>query len=159
LRVTGSSPGTARRRKAARLGLALDRERRELLDDDGIARKAERRLTDQDLSRRRCLFQPCSKVDCVPGRETLARAGDDLSGRHADPPLNTESGKRVAHLDRGTNGSKRIVLVEDRHPKDGHDGITDELLDRAAVALDDRLHPLEVPGKQRPERLRVELLA
>ena len=45
---------------------------------------------------------------------------------------------------RGRHGPQRVVLVHDRDAEDGHHGVADELLDAAAVALDDRLHPLEV---------------
>jgi hypothetical protein len=48
--------------------------------------------------------------------------------------------------------------VRDRDPEDRHDRVSDELLDRAAVALNDRLHPPEVADKQRPQRLRVDRL-
>ena len=34
--------------------------------------------------------------------------------------------------------------MDRRHPEHGHHGVADELLDAAAVALDDALHPLEV---------------
>ena len=69
------------------------------------------------------------------------------------------SGQRVAHLDRRPHRAQRVVLVHDRHAEHGHHRVADELLDRAAVALDDRLHPLEVAGEQRPQRLRVGRLA
>src|SRR6266566_2050378 len=49
--------------------------------------------------------------------------------------------------------------MHDRDAEDGHHGVADELLHGAAVPLDDRLHALEATGEQRPERLRVELLA
>jgi hypothetical protein len=44
-------------------------------------------------------------------------------------------------------------------PKDRHHGITDELLHRTAVALDDRLHPLEIAPQQCAQRLRIDRLA
>jgi hypothetical protein len=49
--------------------------------------------------------------------------------------------------------------VRERHAEHGHDRVADELLDRTAVALDDRSHAVEVAGKQRPQRLRVGRLA
>ena len=69
------------------------------------------------------------------------------------------SGQRVAHLDRRPHRPQRVVLVHDRHAEHGHHRVADELLDGAAVALDDRLHPLEVAREQRAQRLRVEPLA
>ena len=70
-------------------------------------------------------------------------------------PSSSELGQGLAHLDRRPAGAQGIVLVRDRNPEHGHHRVADELLHRAAVALDDRLHPLEVAGKQRPDRLRV----
>jgi len=49
--------------------------------------------------------------------------------------------------------------VDLRHAEDGHDRVADELLDHAAVALDDPLHLLEVAGEQASQRLRVGRLA
>ena len=49
--------------------------------------------------------------------------------------------------------------MHNRYPEDRHHGVADELLDRAAVPLDDRLHPLEVVREQRPQPLRVKRLA
>ena len=37
---------------------------------------------------------------------------------------------------RGAQGTRRVVLVGDRHAEDGHDGVADELLDGAATRLD-----------------------
>ena len=41
-------------------------------------------------------------------------------------------------VERRANGPLGVVLVCDRRSPDGHDGVADELLDGAAVALDDR---------------------
>ena len=37
----------------------------------------------------------------------------------------------------GAHRALRVVLVDVRHAEDGDHGVADELLDRAAVALDD----------------------
>jgi hypothetical protein len=58
------------------------------------------------------------------------------------------SGKGVPHLDCGPERAERVVLVHDRHAEHGHHRIADELLHRAAVPLDDRLHPLEVASSR-----------
>ena len=83
----------------------------------------------------------------------------DLAGVDADAGLDAELGQGVAHLDRGSAGPQRVVLVHLRNPEDGHDRVADELLHRAAVRLDDRLHPLEVAGEERAQRLGVGRLA
>ena len=127
------------------------------LDLDGVAGQPHAcLLADQDLARLRRLLEPRGDVDRVTGREPLLGAGHDLAGRHADASLDAELGERVAHLDRRAHRPQRVVLVHDRDAEDGHHRVADELLDRAAVALDDRPHPLEVAGEQRPQRLRVE---
>jgi hypothetical protein len=46
--------------------------------------------------------------------------------------------------------------VHGREPEDRHHRVADELLDDAAVALDDRLHPLEVTRQQSPQRFRID---
>src|SRR5262249_45328033 len=81
------------------------------------------------------------------GRPWGRVAGDDLarvvSGARPDldPPLALElDGERrevLLHLERGTDGAARVVLVKHRDPEGGHDGVADELLDRTAVPLDD----------------------
>jgi hypothetical protein len=48
--------------------------------------------------------------------------------------------------------------MHDWHPKDRHHCITNELLHRTAVALDDRLHSLEIAPQQCAQRLRIERL-
>ena len=52
-----------------------------------------------------------------------------------------------------------VVLVRCGDAEHRHHRIADELLHRAAVRLDDRLHPVEVAGKQPTQRLRVDRLA
>ncbi len=82
---------------------------------------------------------------------------DDLAALDADPALDAELAHRRLHLDRGPQRAQRVVLVHGGHAEDGHHGVADELLDHAAVALDGRLHPLEVAGEQRAHRLGVDV--
>jgi hypothetical protein len=123
------------------------------------AHERERRLADQHLVRRGRLLQPRRDVHRVAGREPLLGAGHDLAGVDTDPPLDPQLRERVAHLDRRAAGAQRVVLVSGRHAEDGHHGVADELLDRAAMPLDDRFHPLEVAREQCPQRLGVGRLA
>src|SRR5262249_43504158 len=102
---------------------------------------------------------PRGDIDRVTGGQALLRACHHLAGGNTDPSLHTQLGKGVAHLHRGPNSPESVVLVHDWHAEDSHHCVADELLDRAAVALDDRLHRLEVGSEQSPQRLRVELLA
>ena len=69
--------------------------------------------------------------------------------------MQAKLGKSLAHLDRCAAGAQGVILVGERHAEDGHHRVADELLHAALVALDDLLHPLEVPRQQRAQRLRV----
>ena len=76
-----------------------------------------------------------------------------------DRELLVQLGQAVAHLGRRSNGAERIVLVQMRNPEHGHDRVADELLDGAAVMLQDPPHLLEVALEHSPQQLRVDLLA
>ena len=86
-----------------------------------------------------------------------AGARDD---RHAPRALEllVQRLQALPHLQRGADGAQGVVLVQLRDAEDGHHRIADELLDHAAVTLDDDLHLVEVPGDEPAQRLRVELL-
>ena len=58
-------------------------------------------------------------------------------------------------VERGPDRALGVVLVRDRRPPDRHDRVADELLDRAAVALDQPLAGLEVAGEQLADLLGV----
>jgi hypothetical protein len=60
---------------------------------------------------------------------------------------------------RRLHGSQAVVFVDDRDPEHGHHGVADELLDRAAVALQLVAHLGEVAGDHPPQGLRIHLLA
>ena len=68
-------------------------------------------------------------------------------------------GDRRAHLERGANGAQRVVLVRDGDPEDGHHRVADELLDGAAVTLEDRAKILEVAPHPCAQRLGIRRLA
>ena len=142
-----------------RLALPFERERLDLLHLDRVAHERERRRTKQDVAGLRRLLESGSDVDRVSRREPLLRARDHLPGVDADPGLDLELGQRVAHLGRRPHRPQRVVLVRDRHAEHRHHRVADELLHRPAVALDDRLHPLEVAGEQGSQGLRIHRLA
>ena len=133
-----------------RLGLAFQLERLDRFGLDRAADELERRLADQDLVGVGGVLQAGGDVDRVAGREPLLGAGDDLAGVHPDPTLDAELGERRAHLHRRPAGAQRVVLVHLRHAENGHHRVADELLHRAPVRLDDRLHPLEVARRAAP---------
>ena len=154
---TGSSPAppcTAMRRWAATsLLLALHAERVDRLSLDTTVHQAEGLLADQDVARRRGLLEARRHVDRVAGGQPLGRAGDNLPGVDADARLERELGERVAHLGRRPDRPQRVVLVDVWHAEDCHHRVADELLDAAAMCLDDRLHALEVARQQGAQRL------
>ena len=96
-------------------------------------------------------------------------ARDDLAGvdprpdDDADAELGLEVavqvGERLSHLGRGPHRAERVVLVDPGDAEDRHDRVADELLDGAAVRLQDGLHPIEVALHGAAEGLGIEVLA
>ena len=64
----------------------------------------------------------------------------------------------VADRERGAHGALRVVLVRDRGSEERHDGVADELLDRAAVAFELVAQVLPVRVEERPHVLGIEVL-
>ena len=153
-------------------GLALDGKRFEWLDLDGVPREPIRLLDDENLAWRGAPLQTRGHVYRVSGDEPVAArriAGDHLTAGNAHPRLEPHAvlvlelvvqlGQAVAHLRRRPNGSQRVVFVQMRDPEHSHDGIADELLDRAAMALQGHTHLVEVPADRAPQRLGIKPLA
>ena len=126
---------------------------------------------DDDLAWRGGLLQACGGVNRVAGDQclTVGRvAGYHLpgvdSGSEADGyatfcvELDIQKPQALADLGGRPHRAKRVILVQLRNAEDRHYRIADELLDRPAVALDDRAHLGEVAAHQRAHRLWVELL-
>ena len=121
------------------LGLALQHERVDRFDPSCVTDEHARRGTDERLAGCRRLFEPGGDVDCVTRYECLAAPTDDhLSRVDTDPGLEAVVGDRVTHLACRPHGPQRIVLVRRRNAEHRHHRVPDELLHRAAVALDDR---------------------
>jgi len=154
-----------------KLALALDGERLDRLRADSVAHEPEGRLTEKDLAGLCCLLEPGREVDGIAEDERLARrriARDHLTGVEAGASRETNAPRpfklvvqhleTLTHLARSPNGAKRIVLVHDGCAEHRHDRIAQELSHCGAVALEHRLHLLEVTGQKAPERFRIELL-
>src|ERR1700680_2686927 len=58
----------------------------------------------------------------------------------------------------GTHCAFGVVLLRYRRPPDRHDGVPDEFLDRAAIAIDQRATGFEIPAEQLSNRLSVAAL-
>ncbi len=142
-----------------RLRLALERQRLEGFDDGDVVHERERLGADQDLARLCRLLETRRDVDGVPGRQASSDPAHDLTRVDPDPRLDAEVRECVSHVQGRPTRAKSVVLVRDRHPEDGHDGVADERSDAPAVSLDDPAHPFEVARKQRPERLRIARVA
>ena len=154
------------------IGLPFQVERLDRLGDDRPVHEPVGGRTDQDLAHRRGLLEPRGGVHRVAGRHYVGRprgADDDLARRDPDPhaQLHSEPGLQVvaehadglARLDRSPDAAKGIVLVRLRHPEQCDDGVADELLDVAAVALEGCRYCAEVAVHHPSHGLGVELLA
>ena len=143
-----------------RLGLALQLERLDRL------RPRPRRATSASVGSPISTSPGCaacsSRAATLTASPVASRSSVPVTTSPVLTPIRAsqpELGQRVAHLGRRPHGAQRVVLVHDRHAEHGHHRVADELLHRAAVPLDDRLHPLEVAREQRAQRLGVEPLA
>ena len=155
-----------------RLVATLDLDLARLAGHHRVADQPPGRVADERLARFGGLLQAGGDIDRVTGRAAAAGsrvADDDRAGVDADahPDLEAAFGpegavqgrQRDLHVGGGAHGPERVVLVDDRDAEDGHDRVADELLDRSAVALEDRAHRVEPAAHDRAERLRVEVLA
>src|SRR5439155_25037746 len=152
-----------------RVGLALCLDRLRGLAVDRLADETAGLLAQEDLAGLGRLLEASSHIDGVPGCQALLGAGHDLAGVDADAQLEARSVRALelivevaeagAQLVGGSHGPERVILVHRRHPEDGHDRVADELLDGAAVPLDDRLRGLEVARHHAAKALGVDPLA
>ena len=124
------------------------------------------RLADGDGHRRRRGLQAGGHVDGVAGEEALAarrvdvEAHQGLAGVDADADLDglaADARQGVDLVDQaqaGAHGALGVVLVQRGHAEDGDHGVADELLDGAAVGLDDRAGDARSSGAGRRRRAR-----
>ncbi len=155
-----------------RLGDALQLQSRQRLERERTAHVAVRVGRDQHTVRRRGGLQAAGPVDRLADHgEVLSRAfvespDHDVAGVDAHPhgerhavaraELGVQRIERVAHRQRGSDGEVGILLARATQPEHGHDGIADELLDHAAVGLDQRVPSCEVLVDERADVFRVE---
>ena len=113
-------------------------------------------------------LQPRRGVDGVAEHHPLALGAQldrRVAGQHAGadaqlghPDLLAEQRDGLRERERRADRPFGVVLARDRSAPDGHHGIADELLDRAAVALDQRPATVEVAAQQIADLLGVAVL-
>ncbi len=152
-----------------RLAFRVDRLRLPVLDRPlGCAIG---RLVDEDAVGGRGRLQPRGGVDDVAGGHALALLGpgveahERLAGGDANADVKlprlvglVQLGDRLAYGERCPDGPLGVVLARRRRAEDRHHGVADELLHRAAVALELEAHALVIAGEDRPHVFGIELL-
>ena len=138
-----------------------------LVDDRGL-RGPFRRLADEDASGLRRALDARGRVHEVAGDHPVPfRPERDrcLAGEHPGPrsqlgrtELLAEQRDSGDEVERRAHRTLGIVLLRDRGAPDRHDGIADELLDRAAIALDDLPRAVEISSEDLSCLLRVTVL-
>ena len=125
-----------------RLRLALRLDRLELAVVDRLLGRAERLLADDDRvhgaapwSRAAVLITSPAAIDS-PASGWASTRDERLAGVDSDPHLDALLERPVADRERRANRPLGIVLVRRRRAEERHHRVADELLDRAAVALE-----------------------
>ena len=138
--------------------LALELERARVLVDDRLLGRAPRRLADEDRARLGDRLHARGGVDEVAGDHALALGAErdgGLAGQHACAGAQLLGAHLLAErrdggdeVERGANGALGVVLGRRRRAPDRHHRVADELLDRAAVELDQPPARVEVAGEE-----------
>jgi hypothetical protein len=137
-----AAAGAERPPERHRLGLPLRRDRLKLFVLDRVPRRPVRLLAGDEAARRRRGLEARGGVDDVSGDDPLAelRPGverdDGLACVDRGPCLEVELLHRLEDGKPRPHAPLGVVLVRDGGAEDGHDGVADELLDRAAEPLD-----------------------
>ena len=135
------------------LGLTLRLDRRCRLEVDGGTGRAKGRLVDQDAVHWGGALQASGRVDDVARCHAFSCIGtrverdERLTCRDPHAELEFFLEREVADRKGCANGALGIVLVRRRRAEQRHDRVPDELLDRAAVALELRANALVVGPK------------
>ena len=143
------------------VGLSLRLEDAALAVLDRRLGRAERALADEHGVRVRRLLDPERRRDDVADRDALARTGDrvHLDDRFTGVDRDLHAGDRVADRERRADRALGVVLVRDRRAEDGHHGVADVLLERAAEALELAPHPRDLRTDGAAEVLGVAAVA
>ena len=93
-------------------------------------------MTGAAVCRRAAVLTTSPATIASPAATRAPQRDERLAGVDGDANVDRRLSERVADRERRANSALRIVLVRDRSTEDGHDGVADELLDRAAVSLE-----------------------
>jgi hypothetical protein len=85
-------------------------------------------------------------------------AGLDLESE-LPPEASVQLRQPGLHLQRGANGSQRVILMGHRNTEDAHNRVADELLHRSTVSLEDAPHRGEVPADRLAPGLGIQALS
>ena len=138
--------------------LALELERAHLLEDDRLLSRAPRRLADEYGTRVGDRLHACRGVHEVACDHALS-LGAERDGRLAredararlelgSSDLVAQRGHGRDEVERRPHGALGVVLSRGRRAQDRHDRVPDELLDRAAVELDQSAARVEVAREE-----------
>ena len=132
-----------------RRSLALECVLARWLEGDGTRSGLHRSLVDEDGAGRGRGLDAGSGVHKVARDHALPDGTErhgGVAGLHAHPGLQAlvHGRDRIDELHGRPHGSLRVILMGDGRAPHGHDRVADELLDRAAVALDDLAAAVEV---------------
>ena len=146
--------------------LALEHLLAGLLEPDRALRSMESCLTHEHGARRSHRLKAARRVDQIACDHPLparSQGHSGVPGEHSRACLGVariaDARHAVDQLERGTHRTLSVILVRRRRAPHGHDCVTDELLDRAAVAVHDGPGQLEVARQELARVLRILVLA
>jgi hypothetical protein len=157
LRPADAAEDAGRAPQAQWIGLSLDHVLAGVLVRDRRRGQLSGHLVDRHRVGPRHRLDARGGVDAVSDDQPLARVVDrrHLAGHDAGPraqaggaSLLAEHGDRVGDVQSSTYGPLGVILARCRNAPHRHHGVADELLDDAAVALDDRPGGVEVATQQ-----------
>ena len=149
-------------RDGIRLSFRLYRGR--LAELDRVTRRPIGRLVDEHTVDRRRALQAGGGVDDIARGHPLAGARlgvepyEHLARRNSDAELEVVLERELPDRERGADGALGIVLVRDGSTEQRHHRVADELLDRAAVALELGAQASVIRAEERLDVLRVHRL-
>ena len=169
LRPAPRRPATTRTARHAGTGAALPRRSCSPAASKTIASPAARRVASPTSTvpggaaawSRDAVFTRSPATIPWPCAPTTAAASPVSTPARACGPIPTGRGKARHGRDevqRRAHGPFRVVLAGGRRAPDGHHRVADELLDRAAIPLDDLAGHVEVAAEELADGLRVAVV-